>query len=62
MAWFRRKVLGLPVDYFMGYAVSGVLTALIWSPGLELWAGRAGAVLLLSALSIPAAKVSLPRI
>lgn len=53
--WFRKKIGGLPVDYFMGYAVSAGLTALIWSPGLELWAGRAGAVLLLSALSIPAA-------
>ena len=56
VAWFRRKIFGLPVDYFMGYAVSGVVTALIWSPGLELWAWRALAVLLLSALSIPAAR------
>ena len=56
--WFRTKVLGLPVDYFMGYAVSGVLTALIWSPGLDLWAWRALTVLLLSALSIPAAKAA----
>lgn len=54
--WFRRKVLGLPVDYFAGYGVSGVLTALIWFPGMELWAGRAFSVLLLSALSIPAAR------
>lgn len=55
--WFRRKILGLPVDYFMGYSVSGGLTALIWFPGLQMWAGRAFAVLLLSALSIPAARI-----
>ena len=55
--WFRRKLLGLPVDYFMGYAVSGVATALIWSPGLEMWAGRTLAVLLLSVLSVLAAKI-----
>jgi hypothetical protein len=58
--WFRRKIFGLPIDYFMGYAVSGALTALISPPGLELWAGRACAVLLLSALSIPAAQAVKP--
>jgi hypothetical protein len=56
--WFRRKALGLPVDYFVGYAVSGALTALIWAPGLELWAGRTLAVAALSALSIPAARLA----
>jgi len=56
--WFQRKIAGIPVDYPMGYAVSGVLTALIWYPGLEMWAGRACAVLLLSVLSIPAAKAA----
>jgi hypothetical protein len=56
--WFRRKVAGLPVDYFMGYLVAGALTAMIWRPGLEAFAGRAAAVLLLSALSIPAARLS----
>ncbi len=56
--WFKRKFLGLPVDYFLGYGVSAVLTAAIWLPGLELWAGRAAAVLLLSALSIPAAALA----
>ena len=50
--WFRRKVAGLPVDYPMGYAVSGVLTALIWSPGLPQWGARAAAVLGLSVLSV----------
>ena len=25
--WFRRRLLGHTVDYFMGYAVSGALTA-----------------------------------
>ena len=54
--WFRHKIAGIPVDYFMGYAVSAALTALIWSPGLEMWAGRAGAVIGLSLLSIPASK------
>ncbi|MDO8756919.1 MAG: hypothetical protein Q7J64_02810 [Elusimicrobiota bacterium] len=56
--WFQKKIAGLPVDYFMGYAVSGLLTALIWPPGLALWTGRACTVLLLSALSIPAAKAA----
>jgi hypothetical protein len=56
--WFRRKLAGLPVDYFAAYAASAVLTALIWSPGLELWAWRAATVLMLSVLSIPAARVS----
>lgn len=55
--WFKHKILGLPVDYFMGYTVSGALTALIWFPGLEMWAGRALAVLALSVLSIPAARL-----
>ena len=54
--WFRRKVLGLPLDYFVAYAVSGALTALIWRPGLETWSGRALAVLALSALSIAVKK------
>jgi hypothetical protein len=54
--WFRRKLAGLPVDYFAAYALSAALTALIWNPGLELWAWRAGTVFLLSALSIPAAR------
>ena len=58
VVWFRRKFLGLPVDYFVGYAVSAALTALIWTPGMEQWTGRACAVLLLSALSIPAAKAT----
>jgi len=56
--WFRTKLLGLPVDYYMAYAVSGALTGLIWSPGLELWGGRTFAVAALSVLSIPAAKLS----
>lgn len=53
--WFRRKIAGLPVDYFFAYATSGILTALIWSPGLPLWAARTGTVLVLSVLSVPAA-------
>lgn len=56
--WFQRKIAGIPVDYFMGYLVSGALTALIWPPGFEMWAGRAATVLLLSVLSIPAAKAT----
>ncbi len=56
--WFQNKVLGIPVDYPMGYAVSGVLTALIWMPGFEMWAGRAAAVATLSVLSIPASKLA----
>ncbi len=59
--WFKHKILGLPVDYFMGYAVSGMLTALIWAPGLEMWAGRTLTVLLLSILSIPAAALAAKR-
>lgn len=55
--WFQRKVLGLPVDYFVAYGASAALTVLIWPAGLEEWAWRAATVLLLSALSIPAAKI-----
>jgi len=55
--WFRRKLLGLPIDYFMGYAASGALTALICFPGLELWSVRALTVAGLSVLSIPLAKL-----
>lgn len=54
--WFRRKLGGIPVDYFMSYAVSGALVALIWRPGLSLWAGTACAALALSALSVPLAR------
>ena len=56
--WFQKKVGGLPVDYFMGYAVSALLTALIWSPGLEMWTARALTVIGLSALSVIAAKAA----
>lgn len=56
--WFRKKIGGLPVDYFMGYLVAGVLTALIYRPGLEMFAGRALAVATLSILSVPAAKLA----
>jgi hypothetical protein len=56
--WFKKKLLGLPVDYYMAYATSGALTALIWPAGLGLWYGRVAAVALLSALSIPAARLA----
>lgn len=56
--WFQKKVGGLPVDYFMGYAVSALLTALIWAPGLRMWTARALTVIALSVLSVPAARLS----
>lgn len=56
--WFRRKLGGIPLDYFMGYAASAAATALIWSPGLELWGWRAGTVVTLSVMSVLAAKLS----
>jgi hypothetical protein len=49
--------MGLPVDYFAAYAVSGLATELVWRPGLEQWAARAGVVLALSILSVPLAAV-----
>ncbi len=59
--WFRRKLLGLPVDYFLAVAASGLATSLVWRPGLGLWARRTAVVLLLSALSLPLAAVLRPR-
>ena len=55
--WFRVKLMGLPVDYFAAYAVSGLATWLIWRPGLAQWGARAGVVLALSVLSVPLAAV-----
>jgi hypothetical protein len=55
--WFRRKLAGLPLDYFFSYAASCAAVALIWRPGLTLWAGTACAALLLSALSLPLARL-----
>lgn len=43
--WFRRKLLGFPVDYYAAYVVSGAITALVWSPGLHDWLARAATVL-----------------
>ncbi len=56
--WFQRKVLGLPIDYFAAYAASAAITALIWAPGLELWAARTLTVFLLSVASVFAAKMA----
>lgn len=53
--WFRRKLLGFPVDYYAAIAGSGAATWLIWSPGLGAWAGRTAVVLLASAASVAAA-------
>lgn len=53
--WFRRKLLGFPVDYFAAVAASGAASRLIWRPGLQAWSLRAGVVLLASAVSVAAA-------
>lgn len=55
--WFRRKLLGFPVDYYGAFAASAALSALIWAPGLRAWAIRAATVLALSVLSLGAAAV-----
>ena len=54
--WFQKKLFGLPVDYYMAYATSGAITALIWAPGLEMWIARTAVVAILSGLTIPAAR------
>lgn len=53
--WFRRKLLGFPVDYYGAVASSAAVTWLIWSPGLRAWGIRAAAVAAASALSVLAA-------
>ncbi len=53
--WFRRKLLGFPVDYYAAVAASAAATALIWRPGLGEWAARAGTLAAASAASAWAA-------
>lgn len=53
--WFRRKLLGFPVDYYAAYVASGAASWLIWSPGAGAWAVRAATVLAASAVSVAAA-------
>jgi hypothetical protein len=55
--WFRRKLLGFPVDYYAAYAVSGLATWLIWSPGLKSWLVRVATLLAASVLSLVAAAI-----
>lgn len=50
--WFRRKLLGFPVDYYAAVAASGAATFLIWAPGAHQWLIRFGTVAALSALSL----------
>ena len=50
--WFRRKLLGFPVDYYAAVATSGAATVLIWSPGTKAWAVRTAAVAAASAASV----------
>lgn len=54
--WFRRKLLGFPVDYYAAVALSGLATVLIWSPGRDAWLVRTATVGALSALSLAAAR------
>jgi hypothetical protein len=56
--WFRRKLLGFPVDYYAAVAASGAATWLLWSPGFDAWLVRTATVLLLSALSALASKIA----
>ena len=58
--WFRRKLLGFPVDYYAAVAASAAATWLIWSPGLGLWCVRTGVVLAASALSLACASAARP--
>jgi hypothetical protein len=53
--WFRRKLLGFPVDYYAAVAASGAATVLIWGPGLEAWAVRIATLLIASAFSLACA-------
>jgi hypothetical protein len=53
--WFRRKLLGFPVDYFVAIAASGASAALIWRPGLGDWGVRTGAALAASAAAVAVA-------
>lgn len=48
--WFRRKLLGFPLDYYLAYLASGAAVALIWRPGLGDWLPRAATVLAASAV------------
>ena len=59
--WFRRKLLGFPVDYYAAVAASGAASWLIWSPGREEWAVRTGTVLIASAASVAAASLIAKR-
>jgi hypothetical protein len=53
--WFRRKLLGFPVDYYAAVAASGAASLLIWHPSLESWAVRTGTVFAASAVSVAVA-------
>ncbi|HEX4047691.1 MAG TPA: hypothetical protein VH309_07655 [Elusimicrobiota bacterium] len=55
--WFRRKLLGFPVDYYAAVAASGASAFLIWRPGLGAWAVRTAAALAASAASVAAAEM-----
>jgi len=55
--WFRRKLLGFPVDYYAAYAMSGFATWLIWRPGLNGWLMRAATVIAASVAGLLAAAV-----
>lgn len=59
--WFRRKLLGFPVDYYVAVALSGASVWLIWSPGTTQWLIRTGTAAAASALSVLAAAWKRPR-
>lgn len=50
--WFRRKLLGFPVDYYAAVVASGAATVLLWAPGAHQWLIRLATVAALSALSL----------
>ncbi len=59
--WFRRKLLGFPVDYYAAVAASGLATFLIYRPGMSQWSIRMGVLAAASALSVVAAAAARPR-
>jgi hypothetical protein len=49
--WFPVKVLGLPLEYYVGVGASALVTALLWPAGLGRWARVAAGLAALSAVS-----------
>jgi hypothetical protein len=47
--WFPKRFIGLPIEYYTGYAASFAATALINPAAIGAWAKLAGSLFLLSA-------------